>query len=200
MTDPLRIRVYSSIYERPGATVAQVAARTGEPTRRVRHQIERLVATGLVVAEGESARRNTRERHYRALVQAIIVDVDGDDWTEEERRRLFLAVLRYIVADISRAMREESFGTRPEHTEVRVSGEVDEAGWQALARIMARATKEIEEEMLASAARLRTERGRGFEVISSLLLFEAPSWGPDDGDRQGPRPSMWLDEDTGTCA
>lgn len=195
MSDPFRVRVYSVIVERPGATVAQVAARIGEPARRVRHQIERLIAAGLLVADGQSARRNTRERHYRALVKPTIVEQGSDGWTDDERRTVALSILRYIVADIGGAMRRETFGTHPEHAEVRIPGEVDEAGWQELAQITLRAVREIEGAMLRSAARLRAEGRSGFEVISALLLFEAPSWGPDDGDREGPRPSLWLDGD-----
>jgi predicted transcriptional regulator len=64
LADPFRIQVYIAIYERPGVTIPQVAGRLGHPARRVRLQVERLIAVGLIVVETETRKRNMQARHH----------------------------------------------------------------------------------------------------------------------------------------
>lgn len=195
LADPLRGRVYVAVTERPGATIAQIATRIGEPPRRVRHQIERLVEVGLVTVDSESARRNARERHYRAIVVARITDDVDAGWEDEQRRKIAQSVARLIMSDVARAVRGRTFGNREGHVEVRIPGEVDQRGWEKLAAIMARTTEEIEATMIESAARLEQEGRPGIEVVSALLLFEGTPWEEPGERREAPRPNQWRAED-----
>jgi DNA-binding transcriptional ArsR family regulator len=79
MADPLRARIYFALFGRPGATIAELADRTGLPARAVRHQIERLAEAGLVAVDAETPRRNTRERQYRALAIPSLIEAGEDE-------------------------------------------------------------------------------------------------------------------------
>jgi DNA-binding transcriptional ArsR family regulator len=127
LADPVRMQIYIAVYERPGATIAQVARRLDEPARRVRHQIDRLIDAGLVVVDTETSRDNLRERQYRGVVVPTL-DEEDDPWTVESRRDLSLSLMRFIAADVGRAISHRTFGNRLGHTEVRIPGEVDERG------------------------------------------------------------------------
>lgn len=188
--DPVRTQVYISVYERPGATISQVARRLDESPRRVRHHIDQLTDAGLLVVEAEAPRRNARERHYRGTVVPTMDDED-DPWTEEFRRDLSLSLMKFVAADVGRAIRHRTFGNHPGHAVVRIPGEVDERGWAEIGALMIEAMEHAEEIMVAAAERLEAAGDSGIEVISALLFFEAPAWErPADG-REGPRPSVW---------
>jgi DNA-binding transcriptional ArsR family regulator len=190
--DPVRARVYASIFERPGVTVAQIARRLDEPARRVRHQIDYLVGAGLVFVDSKTVRRNAREHHYRAVVRPSVLSQEDDSNTDDERRKLAVSALRCLLADIARAVRDETFGRHAGHAEVRVPGEVDQRGWDEVARLMDRTTAELEDIMTRSAVRLEAAGEGGVEVIAALLFFEAPGWDPPGELPKGPRPSSWL--------
>jgi DNA-binding transcriptional ArsR family regulator len=191
LSDQFRAHVLVTIAERPGVTIGQIATRIGESPRRVRHQVERLVEAALVAVDAESPRRNTRERHYRALALPTIDDEFGSGWTDEQRRKIAHSLVRAILADLDGAVRGGTFGT-PGQAVVRIPGEVDETGWEELAASMLKTTERIERIMVDSAARLEDAGRPGIEVISALLLFEGPPWQPGEGDRQGPRPTHWY--------
>jgi len=191
LEDELRARVLLAVVDRPGATIGQIATRIGDPPRRVRHQVERLLEAGLVVADAVGTpRRNARERHYRGVVLPTIEE-EGRDQSDDQRRKVTLSIIRLIMADLDGAVGGRTFGTRAGHSVVRIPGEVDERGWEELAASMVVTTAEIERTMVSSAARLAEERAPGREVLSALLLFESPPWDPGDGDHPGPRPSQW---------
>ncbi|HEX4304729.1 MAG TPA: winged helix-turn-helix domain-containing protein [Solirubrobacterales bacterium] len=193
--DPLRAQIYIAISERPGATIAQIATRIGAPDRKVRRRVNLLVEAELVVVDSEILKGNARERHYRAVVLPSLIDEVDGPWTDEERQKLALSMIRQIFADVDRAIRNRTFGLHVQHTEARVPGEVDEQGWEELGQIMLRATREIEASMKASAARLEAAGRNGDEVVAALLLFEGAPWGHHEDDHQGLRPSPWLPPD-----
>lgn len=197
--NPLRAQIYITVADRPGATIAQVATRIRESPRRVRHQMDRLRLAGLVSVDSESARRNARERHYRAILPPEVREQADDSWTDDDRRRLAVSVAKMMVSDIVRASQNRTFGIHAGHAEVRIPGEVDPSGWDEISKIMVKSTEEIERAMERSALRLRAAGDSGVEMIAGLLFFEAPSWGASPDDPPGPRPTIWLDpEPSGT--
>jgi DNA-binding transcriptional ArsR family regulator len=47
LSHPLRARILTVIWERPGVTIKQIAERIDEPARKVRHHVERMVEADL---------------------------------------------------------------------------------------------------------------------------------------------------------
>jgi hypothetical protein len=112
----------------------------------------------LIGVDGETPRRNARERHYKARMRRMIV-VDDGQMTAEEQHRTATTVLRIMVDDLRGAIGDRTFGTRRGHSELRIPGEVDQQGWEEFSRILDTAMVEIEETMVQSALRLE-EGGR----------------------------------------
>jgi predicted transcriptional regulator len=193
--NPFQARVYTTVTERPGATIAQIAARIGEPPRRVRYQVEHLLEVGLVHLDSKTQRRNTREHHYRAVALAKVQNELDSSWSDDQRRKLALSITRMITGDIGQAFRAGILGTSDGHAEVRVSAEVDAQGWQELADIMERVMGEIEQTVIRSTARLEVSGLGGTEVVAALLLFQTPGWEHSVDDTPGPRPSQWRSEE-----
>jgi hypothetical protein len=192
-------QVYSAVSEHPGATIAQVAGRIGEPPRRVRHQVERMVGAGLLLVDSETPRRNARERHYRAIAWPRVIDQSA--WTDDQRRAVAHSFVRLIVTDLRRAVRSRGFGTHPANdAEVRIPGEVDQQGHEELAAIMEATMASIEATMIRSAARLEAAGEAGTEVVSALLLFEGHPWRAPGETGPGPRPSQWLPDELARLA
>jgi DNA-binding transcriptional ArsR family regulator len=191
LVHPLRNLVYSAVAEHPGATVAQVAERIGQPARRVRYQMERLCEAGLIAMDTETPRRNARERHYQALLAPTIFDMTG--WTVEEEERLAIGVTRLLVADISRAIGHRTFAANDGHAQVRFTGAVDQRGWDELAEIVVLVMGDIEAVMRRSARRLREADKGGIEVILGFLLFETMPWASAEKDTTEPSSSRWFE-------
>ncbi len=195
MVHLLRLRILTTVSERPGITIKQLSHHLDETPRKVRHQIDRLIESDLVAVDGATSRRNARERHYRALVRRIVVAEDTPT-TEQAGRAAAVNVIRLMVDDIRAAIGEQTFGTRPGHMEIRIPGEVDQRGWSELVDIYRTAYAEIEATMTESARRLRAGEEAGVEVISALLLFEAPAVVDTDGGPGLPaRGEPWAGED-----
>jgi DNA-binding transcriptional ArsR family regulator len=197
LADPRRSRIFFTVAERPGVTVAQIAARIDETPRRVRHQVERLVAAGLIYIDAESQRRNTRERHYRTVAVPAVVDDSGPDWTDAQRQLASRSVIDAIMADLDGALRARTFADRPGHAILRIPGEVDDRGWEELTATLYATAAAIEDSMSRSHARLAAAGRGGMEAISALLLFEIPAWERSADDPPGPRPSQWRTEKPG---
>jgi hypothetical protein len=122
------------------------------------------VEAGVVVVDSETRKRNARERHYRSVVLPTLVDQDDGDWTDDDRQKLALSMIRAIFADVDRAIRNRTFGSHAEHAEVRVPGEIDERGWKELGRIMVRTAVVTGLELQLSRRQFRA----GGETHSSL--------------------------------
>jgi hypothetical protein len=143
------------------------------------------------VIDAETPRRNARERHHRATVLPAVVEEMGSEWTDEQRQRIALSIVRAIMADFDAVTRSRTVENRSGHAVIRIPGEVDERGWAELAAATVGTMKEIEAAMVTSAARLERAGTPGIEVISTLLLFEGLPWEVGDADARGPRPSHW---------
>jgi DNA-binding transcriptional ArsR family regulator len=189
----LRSRVLAAVAERPGVTINQLASRLGEPPRKVRHHLERLVKVDLVRIDSSTRKRNTREHHYKAVLAPRVSEEEAAALQEEDRHRIALTVARLLVEDMRQSIDGRVLASRPGHSMVRIPGEVDELGWEELAEIAQSTTKAIEEAMRGSARRLAVAGERGTSVVSAVMVFESRPWPADAGEGGAPpSESMWL--------
>lgn len=190
MSTPRRLQVLMAVAERPGVTLKQIARRIGESPRSVCYQLERLLDAGLVAVDAETSKRNAREFHYRAIVQTI-VEGEGEVWPEADGKKITMAILKLMLADLRRASSSETFG-REGHAVVRIPGELDDRGWQEVSRITLETTKRVEEVMKASVARLRANGEVGIEAMVHLMFFETPLWALEEVPNRPTRTLWWL--------
>jgi DNA-binding transcriptional ArsR family regulator len=176
MGHPVQSKILFVVADRPGVTIRQIASRLEEPSRRVRHHLEALVAAGLVSVESEALTRNTMERRYAVELLPHIRTEDAELLSDISQRRISLEVLKLILADARAAVANGTFGTHHGHAEVRFWAEVDQEGWEELAAIHLRALDEMRAALASCAERLADDDRTAFPVTSALLLFEAPGW------------------------
>lgn len=175
ISHPVKNKVIAALAERPDVTIRQMAERLGEPPRRIRHQVEALVAKGLVEVTGEERRRGVIERRY-ALVGTL--DFEDTEWlTPEVRVRFAKEIVKLLLADIGVAAAAGTFGVHPDRAEVRFYGEVDDACLAELAELHMKAYREINEAITAGRERVWESGAPGTEVVSGLFFFESPLWG-----------------------
>jgi DNA-binding transcriptional ArsR family regulator len=178
LRNPMRRKILFVLSEKPdGATIRQLSTRLKEPSRRVRHYVEVLVTSGLVVVGGEGRSRGTIERTFRAPRLPLLFTGDGPDGFEPaEAKLLLLDILRLAFDSVTGAIGAGTFLERPGWCAVRNWREVDPQGWEELAEIHLKAAHEVIAVVDAAAERLAEGGGEVIPAISALLLFEALPW------------------------
>lgn len=175
MSHPIQGRIMSVLYERPDISIRRIADRLGESPRRIRHQVEALLSTGLVDTTGEEHRRGVVERRYSTVGPNEITDPQG--LSTEQQVRMASRIVKLLLDDVAVAARAGTFGRHADRCEARFYGEVDEAGQVELAAIHLRAYREVGAALEAARDRVRESGEPGTEVVSGLFFFEAPLWG-----------------------
>jgi DNA-binding transcriptional ArsR family regulator len=176
MADPLRIRIFTAISERPGISIREIAGWVDETNRKIRYHVEALEAQGLVEVQGEAKRRGAVERQYRSNTRAILDTDDERLISPVQERRISVEVLKMVMADATASVGSGHFGAREGHCELRIRGEVDGDGWDELSALLIRMTAEAEDIIRRSEMRREETGEKGLEVTTALLLFEAPIW------------------------
>jgi DNA-binding transcriptional ArsR family regulator len=176
MADPLRIRIFTAVAERPGISVREIAERVGATNRKIRYHVEALQAQGLVEVQGEAKRRGAVERQYRSTTKATLSTDDERLISPAQERRIALEVLKMVMADATGSVASGHFGAREGHCELRIRGEVDVDGWNELSELLIRTTAEAEDIIRRSGTRSEETDEKGLEVTTAMLLFEAPIW------------------------
>jgi DNA-binding transcriptional ArsR family regulator len=174
----LRHRIFSMIADRVGGTsIREVAERVGEPERRVRHHVEALLASGLIELDREEERRGAVVRYYRAERMPLI-------WSNEERlsidqlERLGTEVLRFLLTDVSDAIRHGTLARGDSQIYGRIRRRLDRRGCLEVKEIHERALAEAERTARASAERAAAGDKETVEMVSAILMFEVPNLGP----------------------
>jgi DNA-binding transcriptional ArsR family regulator len=173
--DPLRRRILFLLAGRTrGLSIRQIATLLKEPSRRVRHYIQALVDSGLVVVDEERPRRGTIERTYRAEHFPLFW---LDDWpaglSPTESKMILFDTMRLVFDTVTEAIAEGTFLDRPGWCQARTWREVDQQGWDELAEIHERALQEVIASVDRTAERLAKSDEKPIEMISALFLFEA---------------------------
>jgi DNA-binding transcriptional ArsR family regulator len=176
MADPLRVRIFTAISERPGISVREIAGWVGETNRKIRYHVEALQAQGLVEVQGEARRRGAVERQYRSSIDAIIYTDDERLIPAAQERRIAVEVLKMVMADATNSVASGHFGAREGHCELRIRGEVDVDGWNELSELLIRMTDQADDIIRRSRTRCEETGKNGIEVTAAMLLFEAPIW------------------------
>jgi DNA-binding transcriptional ArsR family regulator len=183
LAHPLRSRVLAAVNDKSGVSIRQIAARLGEPGRRIRHHLEALEKAGLVDVMPRRNRRGGVEYLYSTAATPYLSRVEGGTVTAEQERAIAIQILRLVLAEASAAVRAGTFDSHTGHGEARAWGEVDEQGWDDLAAIHLRACEEVEAAFAAARERVREKGGEATPVTSAMFLFESSGWIADDQGR-----------------
>jgi DNA-binding transcriptional ArsR family regulator len=171
---PLRHRVLSAVCEQvQGRSIREIAARVGEPERRVRHQVEALLESGLIGVARQEERRGTVARYYRAERVPLIWSSE-QELSESQLETLGTDILRLVMGDAAEAVRAGTFPSGDCQVYGRIRYPLDRRGCVELKEIYERALGEAERAARASAERAASAPEQPVEMVGALLLFEAP--------------------------
>jgi DNA-binding transcriptional ArsR family regulator len=177
MAHPVRGRLLIAVTEKgePGASISQLAERTGESKRKVRYHLEAMLESGLVAIASEQRRGGVVERFFRAEQHPWLTEDAFHALGEDARRQIAVELLKVVFSDVTAAVRAKSLGERPVSL-VRLPMEVDEQGWRELLA--------VHQEMLIRLHDLRGEVNERLKAsgeipiaaMNALLLFTVPPW------------------------
>jgi DNA-binding transcriptional ArsR family regulator len=174
MADPLRSRIFAAVVERAdGVSIREISDRLDQPERRVRYHLDDFLASGLVGIAREEERRGARVRYYRAERLPVLWGRELP-FSEDEAHQISMGALRFIMDDVSEAVRAGTFGRGDFHFEARIRQTMDRRGCEELAAIYERALEEAAKVVSDSAARVASGEV-GIDVAASMLIFEPPS-------------------------
>ena len=175
MGHPFRGRLLQAVSEKSeqGVSIRRLAARLGEPKRKVRYHLDALSDLGLVEVAGATTLSGVVERSYRVSeVPSIKVELSD----REQARLVHIECLKSILADARRAIGAKVFGIRPGHRAIRTTAAVDQEGWAELSAIQDRAREEAEAAVERARGRLEHSSEPPLTALAAMLLFEVPPW------------------------
>lgn len=174
MSHPLRAKLLNAVTDQPGQSAQELAEKTRQPVRTVRHQLSELRKAGLIVTVEKKTRRGTVEFFYRSAVPPLI---DKDEFAElspAEKLRTSTEVLKHSFQTVSLAMTHGTLDARIDRGLVNVQADVDTQGWQEIVAALRHAYEELERIKAESAERLRSSEEDAIRVASTLMWFELP--------------------------
>jgi DNA-binding transcriptional ArsR family regulator len=156
-------------------TVRQLSARTGEASRRVRYHLDALCEQGLVEVVATKRQRGVVERSFVHTRLPMVQTDDVAGLSPTARKKIILACLRPIIADVTASLEVGAAIRRPDWVANRVPGEVDEQGREELAALHASCSMQAQEIVVRSLARMQETNEDPIRVVSANLFFERAS-------------------------
>ncbi len=175
VTNPLRFDILESLGASGTATVRELSERIGRPRSTVRDHLAELNEFGLVEVVEEREQRGARERVYRInRARAVIGEEQMAAVSQQEVRRVHLAIVRRMFDSITRAVRHATSTARPDHVFCWSVGRVDEEGWKQLAALHDRTSEVVQRVLDESETRLAASGEDAIPVATGEICLEMP--------------------------
>ncbi|HEX8065775.1 MAG TPA: helix-turn-helix domain-containing protein [Thermoleophilaceae bacterium] len=171
---PLRVHILGMLDDRI-ASPSEIAAELEAPLTHVSYHVRQLAGLGLIKLVRTTPRRGAVEHHYTAKIRPKITD---DTWTqvpEVVKKNILAGWVQQVGAHVSAALVEGGFERGDAHA-TRSAMELDEKGWKAISKEMARALEKIERLGAEAKARIEADPNLDhFRATAALMLFEGPT-------------------------
>jgi len=129
---------------------------------------------------GERARGSFVEQLFAVKQPLLLSTDDVQGLSISQHQRILLEMLKMIFSDVSAALGSGAFFDRPEWAAVHLPGEVDDQGWEELAKAHEQLRLQTEGIMARSRRRLQKSSGVPLPINSVNLLFVARNTGSSD--------------------
>jgi DNA-binding transcriptional ArsR family regulator len=175
LDDPDGLAITATLSE--GArSAAELAEMTGLPPARIRRYLRQLREEGLVESVRSEARRGAVEHFHFAAGGLMIDEEDLADLSLAQRRKINGFLLKLALTEATRALVTHPLDRnleRVDGTLARIPMQIDEAGWEELAKLHDEFWKRVMETHERIAARLEEEGEQGFRASSVIMLYES---------------------------
>jgi DNA-binding transcriptional ArsR family regulator len=183
LAHPLRVRILA-ILEQRVASPSDIAGELDASLGVVSYHVRRLEALGLIKLVRKTPRRGAVEHYYRADAQHHIPDEAWAQVPDIVRRAMAGATLGELSARVNAAAAAGGFSRDDAH----ISGTnlvLDEQGWKAISRELAKTLERVDRIQVESHERLtKADHAGERRATVSMMLFEtADVPAPADGAR-----------------
>jgi DNA-binding transcriptional ArsR family regulator len=181
LAHPLRVRILA-ILEQRVASPSEIAGELEASLGVVSYHVRRLEALGLIKLVRKTPRRGAVEHYYRADAEHHIPDEAWAQVPDIVRRAMAGATLGEISARVNAAAAEGGFSRDDAHLSLTKLA-LDEQGWKAISRELAKTLERVDRIQVESHERLRKADHAGeCRATVSMMLFEsADAPAPADG-------------------
>ena len=191
LAHPLRVRILA-ILEQRVASPSEIAGELEASLGVVSYHVRRLEALGLIKLVRKTPRRGAVEHYYRADAQHHIPDEAWAQVPDIVRQAMAGATLGEISARVNAAAAEGGFTRDDAHLSLTKMA-LDEQGWRAISKELAKLLERVDRIQAECHERLRNDDHAGERhAMVSMMLFEsadvsAPTDGASAKKRRAPR-------------
>ena len=172
LAHPLRVRILA-ILEQRVASPSEIAGELEASLGVVSYHVRRLEALGLIKLVRKTPRRGAVEHYYRADAQHHIPDEAWAQVPDIVRRAMAGATLGEISARVNAAAAEGGFSRDDAHLSLTKMA-LDEQGWEAISKELAKLLERVDRIQAESHERLRKDDHVGERhAMVSMMLFES---------------------------
>jgi DNA-binding transcriptional ArsR family regulator len=172
LAHPLRVRILA-ILEQRTASPSEIAQELDASLGVVSYHVRRLESLGLIKLVKKTPRRGAIEHYYKADAKHHIPD---EAWAKVPgivKQAMAGATLGEISAQVNAAAVDGGFGADDAHLSL-TKLVLDEQGWRAIAREMAKTLERVDRIHAESLERLRKSDHEGErEAMVAMMLFES---------------------------
>jgi DNA-binding transcriptional ArsR family regulator len=163
---PLRIHILGMLDDRV-ASPSEIATELSAPLTHVSYHVRQLASLGLIKLVRTTPRRGAVEHHYTAQIRPKITDDAWGRTPEIVKKNLVSGWVQQVGA-------EGGFDRAESHTS-RSAYTLDEKGWKAIARELARTLDKVEKLGAEATERVKKNPETGFRATTVLMHFEGPN-------------------------
>ena len=174
LSHPMRARILAILNERV-ASPNEIAEMIDERLPNVSYHVRALLELECITLVSTAQRRGAIEHYYRAVKRPFFSDRDWKRLPRSARQTVSDKTLQAIWADVSEAMREGTFDSRPERHLSHEMVCLDQKGWAQLDKALAQLVAEVEKIEAQSSERLSKADDDGSRGRVVLMAFQSPS-------------------------
>lgn len=172
LAHPLRVRILA-ILEQRVASPSEISQELDASLGVVSYHVRRLEALGLIKLVKKTPRRGAIEHYYKADAKHHIPDEAWAKVPAIVKQAMAGATLGEISAQVNAAALGGGFGADDAHLSL-TKLVLDEQGWRAIAREMAKMLERVDRIHAESLERLRKSDHAGErEAMATMMLFES---------------------------
>lgn len=172
LAHPLRVRILA-ILEQRVASPSEISQELDASLGVVSYHVRRLEALGLIKLVRKTPRRGAVEHYYRADAKHHIPDEAWAQVPDIVRRAMAGAAIGEISARVNAAAAEGGFSRDDAHVSL-TNLSLDEQGWKAISRELAKLLERVDRIQAESYERLsKGDHAGERQALISMMLFEA---------------------------
>ena len=171
---PLRIHILGLLDDRV-ASPSEIANELNAPLTHVSYHVRQLAGLGLIKLVRTTPRRGAVEHHYTAKIAPKITDDTWAQVPEVVKKNMVAGWVSQLGAHVADAAANAGFERDNAHM-IRMPLDLDQKGWDAVAKEIEKTMDRIDKIAADSKARIKKDSStEHWRSTAAMMLFEGPS-------------------------